>query len=301
MTVDVSVLIVTWNSEGTIADCLRSVEQAGHSLRLDVIVADNGSGDGTARLVARDFPGVQLLPLDGAAGFAGANNRALSHADPSAQYVLLLNPDATLGAGCLETLCACLDAPGTNRGACGPVLVNTDGTLQQSWGRFPTLISELSGRIDRKDSAGALLPRSLAGVRELAHPRRVDWLGGACLLVSREALEDVQGPLLDPMFPLYSEEVDLCVRLRAAGFGVYLVPGAECVHAGGASSSQTRGRALGLLFTSKVRLFRKHWPRRARLLHVGLTILAAVKSVWFRGERGRAYREAWRTLRTMGP
>ncbi len=157
--VDVAVLIVSWNTRDLLAECLTALEvldvpnalPAAPSMRplsVQTIVVDNASSDGSAAMVQTRFPHVQLMALDENAGFVRGNNRAYAAAPP-AKYVLLLNPDAVLRPGALRAMITFLD---TNRraGACGPLTLNPDGTLQLSWSRFPSVTSELWTGHDRR-------------------------------------------------------------------------------------------------------------------------------------------------------
>ncbi len=279
---DVAVLIVNWNTRDLLAECLQSVaDSAGPSVQ--TVVVDNDSADGSADMVRARFPSVRLLALSENLGFVGGNNRAYGAADAGARYVLLLNPDAVLGPGALRTLVEWMDANPT-AGACGPLLFNSDGTLQPSWSRFPTLWSEVLGRQDRRFLGHTRpVPLTAQALRGLGGAAPTGWVGGACLLARRDAVEQCAGrELLDPDFHMYSEETDLCCRLARAGWPAYLVPGAEVVHHSGQSSKQAADRALRLLYGSKVLFFEKHYGhRRAGLLRAAVGAASGLKWLAF--------------------
>jgi len=244
---DLSVVIVSWNTRDLLLDCLASVRDdlaAGVPLAAELFVVDNDSDDGSAATVRAVFPGVRVLEAGSNLGYARGANLALRGA--AGRYLLLLNPDTRVHPGALRALVAALDADPA-AAACGPALLNGDGSLQPSWARFPDVRSEWSGRLDRSQG-----PRP----EEMADPARrawlapvpVDWVGGACLLVRADAV--ARAGLLDEGFFLYGEEVEWCHRLRRRGGGrTLLVPAATVTHYGGASAArvpaaETRRRLL---------------------------------------------------------
>lgn len=271
--VDIVALIVNWNTRELLAQCLTALQVRTGLLLVSAVVVDNASDDGSAEMVRTMFPHVHLLAMAENMGFVGGNNRAFAASD-AARYVLLLNPDAILSSGALETMAAWMDAH-LDAGACGPLLLNTDRTIQLSWSRFPTLRREFWGGHDRRFAGQTREPDlSLSAIRALPEPIRVDWVSGACLMVRRDiVMREFDGMLLDPAFHMYSEETDLCLRLAKAGYHTYFVPQAEAVHHYGQSSKQAQARTLGLLFQSKYLFFRKHYGSGQELL---LRLMVAV-------------------------
>jgi N-acetylglucosaminyl-diphospho-decaprenol L-rhamnosyltransferase len=253
MAVDVSVIIVSFNSREHLRACLASVTAGVANLEIEVIVVDNGSVDESAEYVRRSFPDARLITNDQNRGFAAANNQALEFA--SGRYLLLLNPDAFLLPGALNRLVAFMDAR-PDIGAVGPMLLNADGTLQRSIGRFPSVLNQVASSL----MITRLLPRC-ATLNEIERrpwvyqeQRAVDWLFGAVLMVRRTAAAQV-GPLDDQFF-VFCEEKDWCLRLRQAGWGVWYAPEASATHIGreGLRDAET----LWLLVLSKLLFVRKH-------------------------------------------
>lgn len=279
---DVAVLVINWNTRELLAECLQSVRANSVGLNVQTVVVDNASADGSADMVRACFPDVTLLALSENLGFVAGNNRAYAVARP-ARYVLLLNPDAFLAPGALRTLIAWMDAH-PQAGACGPLTLNPDGTLQPSWTRFPTVWSEMRGRHTRRFRGGTQ-PAALTAeaVRALPDARPVDWLSGACLLLRRSALTDsLKNVLFDPDFQMYSEETDLCYRLHRADCPTFFLPQAEVVHHYGQSSKQAPARTMGLLYRSKFLFFRKHYgPVRTALLQAGVALTSGPKWLLF--------------------
>jgi len=276
---DVSVVVVTYDALPWIERCLESV--AG----VPTVVVDNGSRDGTVEVVRERFPTVRVLESENRGLGAGWN---LGIGATEGRYVLILNADAWLLDGALERLVEFADSrPGA--AVVGPRLLNPDGTLQRSVRGFPTLWRLATEYLFLRK----LAPRSLAlnafyaGGFDHDEVHEAEFVMGACMLVRREATEEVG--LLDEDFFLFSEETDWCYRFRRAGWQVLFFPGAECVHVGGASHG---GRLFRENVLGHLRFLHKHRgpasaERARRLLHAALR----VRGVLFRGERGRVYRE----------
>jgi GT2 family glycosyltransferase len=281
---DVSVVVVTHNSAPWIERCLESVR--GH----ETIVVDNGSSDGTARLVRERFPDVRLVE-QGNVGMGAGNNAGMRLG--AGRYFLLLNSDAWVVGDAVERLARFADEQ-QEVAVVGPRLLNEDGTLQRSARAFPTLWRLATEYLFLRK----LAPRSRAlnafyeGGFDHDEAREVDWLFGACLLVRRDAADEVG--LFDEDFFMFSEETDWCFRFRQAGWGVWFFPGAEVVHLGGASHG---GRLFAENVRGHLRFLAKHRgmgeaERARRLLLAG----ARLRLLLFRGERGESYREAARWL-----
>lgn len=250
---DLSVVVVSWNTRELLAACLGSLFAAPKPA-LEVWVVDNGSGDGSREMVARDFPAVRLIANADNLGFARANNQALERA--RGRHVLLLNSDTRVVDDALARLVAFLDDH-PEAGACGPRLLNADGSLQRSGRDFPgfgaavlaliplprALRAALAPRVERRD------PERLAEVEDLT---------GAALCVRRDALDEIG--LLDPGFFFFGEDVDLCWRLERAGWKRFYVPEARIVHVLAGSHARRSARTRHLTQRAYVRLMRKHRP-----------------------------------------
>jgi N-acetylglucosaminyl-diphospho-decaprenol L-rhamnosyltransferase len=275
--VDVSVVVVSFNTRELLARCLESVGAEAGRRSVEIVVVDNGSSDGSAAMVGERFPAVRLIENGANLGFAAAANRAIRSS--RAAYVLLLNSDAALDPGSLAALLERADA--TPRAAIvGARLAHADGRFQASHAPFPTLFVEaliLTG-------VGRLLHGPWypsRGPQESGVARAVDYVPGACLLVRRAAIEAVG--LLDEQYFMYSEEVDWCYAMKRAGWQVWYEPRASAVHRIGASSQRSQQREA-LLYRGRVRFFRKHYGNaaatRLKLLILGVT---AAKIVAHRG------------------
>lgn len=247
-----SIIIVSWNTSALLEKCLASVYAYPPADPFEVWVVDNASTDDSAAMVESYFPQVHLVTNANNVGFARANNQAIPHC--TGEYILLLNPDTEVKAKALPTLSAWLDAH-PEAGGVGPFLLNPDGTLQTSCYPAPTLMREF-WRLLHLDWLTPYGSYNMA--RWDTHtPREVDVLQGACLLVRRMVLEKVG--VLDETYFIYSEEVDLCYRIRRAGWSLWWEPQSQVVHYGGQSTRQVKTEMFLRLYQGKVLYFRKHY------------------------------------------
>ena len=251
--VDVSVVIVSYNTAGLLRRCLASV---GAEDCTEVFVVDNGSTDGSRELVAAEFPAVRLLANERNVGFSRGNNQALRLA--SGEFVLLLNPDAELAPGALR-LMADYARRHWDVGVVGPRLLYPDGQVQSSRRRFPTrgVLFVESTVLQRWVPNLGWLRRYYVADRSADECQEVDWVVGACLLVRGEVVRQVG--LFDERFFMYSEELDWCRRIRLAGWRVVYLPDAMVVHHEAKSSEQNLARRNIVFNDSKCRYAAKHF------------------------------------------
>lgn len=268
---DLWVVIVSYNTRELLAACLESL--VGLPSGIEVIVIDNASADGSAALVRERFPQVQLIENSQNVGYARANNQGILLS--VGHYILLLNPDTEVQLGTLGRLVAFLDAH-PEVGAVGLQLLNPNGTLQPSGRRFPTLASALGELLPLPGDWRRRLRGPLEG-RDYSQICEVDEVSGAALCLRRDALNQVG--LLDEDFFLLGEDIDLCWRLKAAGWKVVYLPDAQVVHHWGGSRSKASADRISLLSQrSYYLLFRKHRPRvEALALKVAVAILTLLK------------------------
>ena len=261
-----SIIIVNWNTRELVSQCLASIYAHPPASTFEVVVVDNASSDGSVAMIRDTFPQVTLLVNDDNAGFAGANNRGIRHSRGAT--VLLLNSDTEVRAGALETLLQFMEA-NPQAGGAGARLLNPDGSLQHSCSPMPTLLRE-GMHLFHLD----IQERRAMRAWDVAAPRPVDVLLGACLLIRREAIEQIG--LMDEGYFMYSEEVDYCRRLQDAGWILYWVPQAEVVHYGGQSTRQAATEMFLRLYAAKLRYFRKHDGRRAGQMYKLILVAAAL-------------------------
>jgi GT2 family glycosyltransferase len=262
-----AVAIVNWNTRDLLRACLQS---AAVEAPAEMVVVDNGSSDGSAEMVEREFPGVMLEVDRANPGYGAASNRALRRC--RAEYVLLLNSDTILRPGALAALTDFLDRH-PRVGIVGPRLLNPDGTLQRSCFPFPSAFVPVLKRQPFAAMAGLVPWLREAYPAEFSHDedRRTPWVVGAALGIRRSAFDAVGG--FDESFVMYFEEVDLCYRLREAGWETHFSPRAEIVHLGGASTRQRRAEMLVRLSLSSIEFHRRH--HRGASLALALAVVRA--------------------------
>lgn len=242
---DLSIIIVNWNTCGLLRDCLSSVFTGIAPLKAEVWVVDNGSTDGSLAMLAEEFPTVRLIANQENLGFAAANNQALAQA--TGRYVLLLNSDTVVHGSVLTDAVSWLDThPGA--GILGPRILNADGSVQGSASAFPSLY-----RLARQTLA---LHKAEApnGSRTFQHEAQV--ISGCAMFVRHAAMSQVG--LLDEAFFFYGEETDWCRRFAKAGWRVIWAPVGEITHFGGGSVRRLNHRRDVMLTEGTVRLHRKH-------------------------------------------
>jgi hypothetical protein len=248
----VSVIVLSWNVQALLRACLTSLPLNDSSV--EVIVVDAASADGTPEMVRVEFPQVTLIARHENLGYSRGNNLGLRVA--RGRYLLVLNPDTQVLEAALSRMCAFVDAH-PEVGVLGPQVVGADGRIQSTRRRFPTLATGFF----ESTWIQSLAPRSMLEryyARDLSDDAigDVDWLVGAALMVRREAYQQVGG--LDESFFMYSEELDWCRRMKAAGWRVVYFPPARIVHYEGRSSAQVPAATHIRFNTSKVRYFRKY-------------------------------------------
>jgi GT2 family glycosyltransferase len=276
-----SICIVNWNTRELLRACLASLAAHPPALEHEVLVADNASADGSAALVAAQFPWVRLIETGANLGFAEGNNRLLRLA--RGDWLLLLNPDTEivpeLDPRPLDTL---VDHLRANRqvGAVSARLVQPDGVTQRSCRGFPTplaLAAEWAG-------LARLFPRVLGGYRLRAFDhesaRPVPQPMASCLLLRRAALRGVG--LFDPRFPIFFNDVDLCLRLHQAGWRRDYQPAASILHLGGGTTRLVKPAMVRESRDALLAFYAKHYRRALHPLVYAATVAAIRMAFWLR-------------------
>jgi len=287
--VDISIIIVNWNTKNFLQSCLTSIVRHTSACSMEIVVVDNGSSDGSVDMVRRVFPEVRLLVNDRNQGFAAANNRGLSHAH--GRYLLLLNSDTVVLPDAFEDMIHYMDAH-PHVGALGPRLLNEDGSLQISVRDFPRLDHDAAMMLNVKHwPIIGNVGRRYMQQTYLPNPERiseVDWVMGACLLLRREAIEQVG--LLDNEYFFFFEEVDLCYRLRRHGWPVVFLGTARIVHLGGQSRGRIPAPSLVWYYKGLLRFYRLRYSRQRYLaLRIGVAVGATAHMLWLLARRRRSH------------
>ena len=262
----VCVIIVNYRTAEQVVGCVRSIAADDLSPQgMKVVVIDNASGDGSVERLNAEIEAAgwsdwaRVVALDYNGGFACGNNRgiqeALSRAEP-ADHVLLLNPDTVVRPGAVATLARCID-DNEYAGIVGASIENAIGRIEATAHRMLSPLGELE-RAARCGPISRVLANHVSCMEPAEEAHACGWVSGACMLIRRDVLEQVG--LLDEGFFLYFEEVDFCVRARAAGWECRYVPQARIVHLEGQSTGihAPRKRRPPYWFDSRRRYFLKH-------------------------------------------
>jgi hypothetical protein len=285
---DLAIIIVSTNEAHWLRPCLSTVFEHAGDLDLDVVVVDNESRDGTADLVAREFPDARVVPSANH-GFCHANNRAIMTCD--ARYVLLLNPDTEIAAGTFAELVALMDArPAV--GLAGVRQVTGEGELVHTIRLFPNALNALGDALsaERLPRRPRWLGERVMDAAAYERESDCDWTTGAFMLVRREAIESAG--LLDERFFMYSDEADFCRRIKTAGWAVRHLPDMTIVHH--AFKDGVKPAVEVLSAHSRAKYARKHFSPVHRLAFGAAVMLRhGLRSVYAgRGETGRSKRDA---------
>ena len=252
---DVSVIIVNWNTESLLRDCLGSVFDTTGGIPFEVIVIDNASSDGSVAMVEREFPQVKLVKNSDNKGFAAANNQGMALA--GGRYVLLLNSDTVVLGDVIGATVRFADAhPDT--GVVGCRVLNADRSLQPTCFMYPSLLNMLlsSTYLYKCFPQSRFFGRERMTWWDRTDTRDVDVVTGCYMLVRRETIDQVGR--MDECFHMYGEETDWCCRFKEAGWRVVFAPVGQIIHYGGASSRQ-KPAAMTLQLRGSILLFlRKH-------------------------------------------
>jgi GT2 family glycosyltransferase len=260
--VDISILIVNWNTRELLANGLQSLAETVRGLSLEVIVVDNASTDGSAAMVRERFPQVRVIENRENRGFGAANNQAMRVM--AGRYALLLNSDAVLTEGAVEKLFSFLETHPDAAMACGQLL-NADGSKQNSIAAFPTLLTLMTNT----SLLEILFPRRYPSKR-YPHPEPIEVESGigACLMVRKEAIDAVG--MFDERYFFFFEETDWALQMRQAGWKSYHVPAARIYH--------LQGRSIGRNVASRTAFYRSRyqffekWHSRPYVLAVRVVI-----------------------------
>jgi GT2 family glycosyltransferase len=272
---DVSVIVVNYNSSAFLTVCLDSLLTGIQGVSFEVIVVDNCSDDGVFDQIKVRFPNIQYIENKVNRGFAAATNQGIAKA--SGDFILLLNPDAKVSSHALqETIAFFRRHP--KAGIAGCKISYIDGRLQYSAHSFPSPLTLFSEAM----FLDVLFPGStIFGTASLTYfsyneERRVDWVMGAYLMVRREVVMAVG--LLDERFFMYSEEVDYCYRAMESGYEVWFIPQAMIVHYWGGMSAVSK-RSLLWSHLSQLILFQKHFHGMKMFLMIFLRFLSIVNRI----------------------
>ncbi len=283
---DLSIVLVGWNNKAYLEPCLESLYASDLGCRYDVVLVDQGSTDGSQAMLREKFPEVRIIQNDHNVGLAKACNQGIE--GTTGRHVLLLNND-TLVNSTLGELVRFLDE-NPRAGAVGGRLLNPDGSFQAGFAGFSSLWEEIL----IATHLGELFQEGYPSHDDSDEVRHVGWISSACLLLRREALDEVG--LLDEEFFIYGDEADLQFRLNRAGWPVYYLPTVNTIHYGGRSMNRWKRRRM--VYRGKMLFYRKNYGAlRTGALRLLFGALSAAKMLpWslvylLPGQRERAKKE----------
>ena len=248
---DLSIIIVSYNTKDLLKQCLDSIYGKVQDISFEIFVVDNNSQDGSPKMVKNLFPQVKLIENKENKGFASANNLAIKRSN--GKYVLLLNSDTIVLPGSLSKMVQFMDET-PKAGATGCKLINPDGSLQ-SFGRGLKRVRE-------------------KGVRE------VNWVEAACLMVRQRVIDGIG--LMDENFFFYSEDMDWCRRIRLAGWKIFCISQAKIIHYGRGSTRKWDSKIVTEAYKSGYYYARKHFGIIIAVIYRMVTLIEILLrfSIW---------------------
>lgn len=262
----ISIITVNYNSGTLLMKCLESIFAQECSQEIEVIIIDNKSTDKSIEGIETLFPQIKLIKNKKNTGYTKGNNVGIRQSE--GKYVVLLNPDTVLMRNAVQQMSEFMDRT-SDAGAIGPKLINTDGSLQLSCRSFPSWRNAL---FSRYSLLTRLFPRNKYSVEYLYTDwphneiKEVDWLSGACLMIRREVFEKIG--LFDEAFFMYCEDVDICYRIKQAGWKNLYYPYAEVVHYIGCGKEKIPIRLIVNHHISMYKFYRKHYSKKRFLLDI---------------------------------
>jgi GT2 family glycosyltransferase len=240
---DISFIIVNWNTKNLLCDCLNSIPESTEALTYEIIVVDNASSDGSAAMLEEKYPQVALIANTENRGFGAANNQGF--AIMKGKYALLLNTDAVLTPGAVNKLWGFAESHPQAAIVCGQLL-NADGSRQNSVAAFPSLLTLATNT----SLLEYLFPRKYPSKR-YAHtqPLEVDSAIGACMMIRKKALDEVS--FFDNRYFFFFEETDLAYAMKRVGWVIYQVPDAQIYH--------LQGQSIGHNARSRIEFYRSRY------------------------------------------
>lgn len=236
--IEVSIIIVSYNTQAILSDCLKSIQEANLTYNYEIIIVDNASEDSTVLMIEKYFPRIILIKNKINLMFSKANNIGIKNA--SGKYVLLLNSDTLIDKGELEKLINFLNQ-NPLVSAVGPRILNFDGTIQSESFPFDSLHNLFSNYLKilhwpiPMSLKSKILPKGFIGLQN-GITRKTGWISGCCILINKDKLLNKIG-FLDEDLLFYGEDVEWCYRANKRNESVYIFPDSHIIHLGGASTN----------------------------------------------------------------
>jgi len=290
---DISIVVVTWNAKKFVQECFGSIREETQGLSAETIAVDNASTDGTAGMIAEQFPEVKLIRSATNLGFPRGNVVAIE-ACQSAKYVCLVNPDVRVMPGCFRKLLEYMEKH-PQVGVVGPLTHNPDGTVQWSCMRSPTVWTAWCRALAIDRTILGRLP--LFGGNMMFdfahdHTREVVVLNGAFLFIRRSAMDQVG--LIDDRYFMYGDDIDWCLRFRKAGWPVVFDVEAEAIHYGGGTTRRAPVYFYVEMQKANLQYWEKHHSRPAQMAFLASVLVHDLSRYVIYSTLSRLG-ESWRT------
>ena len=278
--IDVSIIIVNWNTKHLLCNCVSSIYENNDDLKSEIIVVDNASSDGSAEVIRLKFKEIKLIANMENRGFAAANNQGI--AASKGRYILLLNSDTLIFDDSIRRLIAFADLH-REAGVVGCKILNHDKTSQSTCFMFPSIVNMFFSAcyLNKLFRKNHLFGRERMTWWDRDDQRQVDVVSGCFMLVRRQAIEQVG--MMDERFFMYAEETDWCYRFKRSGWAVIFTPIGQIIHLGGQSTQKVKSNMLIQLRLSILKFMDKHHGWFKHKIACCLTILffAIRIPVWF--------------------
>lgn len=270
--------IVNWNTCELLDACLASIREHVGRYSCQILVADNGSTDGSVQMVMRKYPEVTLVCNESNLGFARGHECLFAMS--KGRYHVLVNSDVKLMPECLDVVYRRMETH-PRIGILGPQIVGDDDAIQPSCRRFPTLFRQLIEASGLNRLFPKLYPFSRYRMGDFDHreARQVDQVMGSFFVIRRDLIKRIG--TLDNGFFMYYEEVDYCLRCYRAGFQVFFDPAAKIWHKGGGSANKVKVLTIRRSMRSMRRYFEKHYGKWTQLPLLAIVSLDLVTHAFF--------------------
>ena len=253
---DLSIIIVNWNSKEFLSNCIDSILEKTKGVDYEIIVIDGGSFDGCDEMIRLHYPQVRFFQSMQNLGFSKSNNQAFRMSE--GRYLLFLNPDTNIQNDAIQILVYELGSL-KDAGVVGAKLLNSDRTIQTSCVRcFPNIINQMfESEVLRKWIPKSPLWGMAPLFSESENSVEVDAVSGACLMIKRSIFKDIG--MFSQEYFMYSEDIDLCYKVKQKGLKIYHIPKASVIHHGGTSSSKSNANSFSdvMVLESRFRFFQK--------------------------------------------
>lgn len=272
---DLSIVIVNYNTDRLLRDCLRSIYESIKGIEFEIYVVDNNSSDDSLRYAKEGFKDVKYIENKNNIGFSRASNQGIKSSE--ARYVLLLNPDTIIKPGAIERMVKFMDLC-QDTGVLGPQILYPDGKIQLSCRSLPSLKTALFSRyslLTRLFPNNRLSREYLLSDFDHRQIREVDWVSGSCMMIRAKVFADIG--LMGEDFFMYCEDVDFCHRVKTKGWKIVYFPDAQIVHYIGGSNKGAKSKTIIAHHRSMYIFYKKHFRNNffLNIMVVGGIILRA--------------------------